>query len=58
MTGKEIRTLRLSFGEAQEKFARRIGVCWTTIQRWERDGSTPHPVFIEKLKELQMLAVR
>ena len=41
MTQDEIRQLRQKLGLTQEEFARRLGVSWNTIARWETGTRKP-----------------
>ncbi len=44
MRGKEVLRIRKKLGPTQLEFARRIGVHWTTVSRWERDEvAIPEP---------------
>lgn len=44
MRGKDVLRIRKKLGMTQPEFARRIGVHWTTVSRWERDEVTiPKP---------------
>jgi len=51
MTAQEIKELRLGRGLTQEQFARKVGVSWTTVNRWEH-GRAPSPLANEKLIKL------
>jgi DNA-binding transcriptional regulator YiaG len=47
-----IRRLRSELGSiSQEQLARRIGVTWSTISRWENGRGRPSPLAREKLLE-------
>jgi DNA-binding transcriptional regulator YiaG len=37
---------------SQEQLARRVGVSWSTINRWENGKGTPSPLAREKLLAL------
>lgn len=39
---EKIRKARKSLNLSQEALARKIGVSWVTISRWERGVSQPH----------------
>ena len=50
---KLLRDLRHRLGDlSQEQLARRIGVSWSTISRWENDKGCPSPLAREKLLSL------
>jgi DNA-binding transcriptional regulator YiaG len=53
MTPEIIRAIREAFGISQEAFARRVGVAYNTVNRWEKGKSLPKssPI-IEKVLEL------
>jgi len=38
--------------QSREKLARRIGVSWQTIRRWETNESTPSPLAMRTLARL------
>jgi DNA-binding transcriptional regulator YiaG len=48
-----LRELRHRLGDvSQEQLARRIGVSWSTVNRWENGKGTPSPLAREKLLEV------
>ena len=48
-----LRQLRHRLGDlSQEQLARRVGVSWSTINRWENGKGTPSPLAREKLTAL------
>ena len=51
-----IKRLRKRLNMSQPELAAAIGVTKLTVFRWEHGGHTPHPVFAEKLKELERAA--
>jgi putative transcriptional regulator len=53
MDSEEVKKIRLQFGLTQEQFAQRLGVTHGTIARWERGGSVPSPLAIEKLNQFK-----
>jgi len=55
MTPKEIKELRLSFGETQEQFAHRLNTTFNTINRWERGKTKPHRFLMKELERLNSL---
>ncbi len=50
--GKIIRDLRLLFGLTQEQFAAKLGVTFSTINRWENGRSKPSPLAMKKIEEM------
>jgi len=49
----EIKALRQALGLTQEALARRIGVSWSTVAKWEMGRSNPSPLAREKIDKLQ-----
>lgn len=48
--GELLRELRHRLGDvSQEELARRLGVSWSTINRWESGKGKPSPLAREKL---------
>ena len=45
--------LRTTLGLAQEQFAARIGVTFSTVNRWENAKGTPSPLAMLRIEELQ-----
>jgi transcriptional regulator with XRE-family HTH domain len=43
VTGQQIKKLRVKLGETQERFARLIGVTFSTVNRWENDANNTPP---------------
>jgi DNA-binding transcriptional regulator YiaG len=41
MTPESIRAIRDALGVSQEAFARRVGVAYNTVNRWEKGKSLP-----------------
>jgi type I restriction enzyme M protein len=53
MTRETIRAIRNALGVSQEAFARRVGVTYNTVNRWEKGKSLPKSTpIIEKILEL------
>ncbi len=50
---KMIRKLRTALGLTQEQFAAKIGVTYSTINRWENNKSKPSPLALQRIEELQ-----
>jgi len=53
MERKGIKSLRVSFGLSQERFAQLLGVSLQTVRRWEEGLTKPLPIMIQRLEELQ-----
>jgi DNA-binding transcriptional regulator YiaG len=53
MTPEVIRAIREALGVSQEAFARRVGVAYNTVNRWEKGKSLPKSTpIIDKILEL------
>jgi DNA-binding transcriptional regulator YiaG len=50
---KEICELRRSLGLSQEKLAPRLGVSFSTVNRWEKDRGKPSPLALQRIDELR-----
>jgi putative transcriptional regulator len=50
---KMIRRGRIALGLTQEQFAVKVGVTFTTVNRWENNKARPSPLAIRRIKELQ-----
>jgi len=50
---KEIKELRTTLGLTQEQFAAKLGITFTTVNRWENNKAKPSPLALQKIKELQ-----
>ncbi len=48
----EIRDLRQALGLTQEQFAKKLGVTFPTVNRWENKKARPSPLAQQKLKKL------
>ena len=49
---RKIKELRSKMGLTQEQFAAKIGVTFSTINRWESGKSKPSPLAIKQIQEL------
>ena len=45
-----IRKLRGKLGMTQEKFAAKIGVTFSTVNRWENGKSSPSPLALKRVE--------
>ena len=52
-TTKMIRQLRAALGLTQEQFAAKVGVTYSTINRWENSKGKPSPLAMLRLERLQ-----
>ena len=51
---KMIRSLRAKLGLTQEQFAAKVGVTWSTVNRWENSRGNPSPLAMGRIAELQL----
>ncbi len=52
-TSRMFRQLRAGLGLTQEQFAAKIGVTYSTINRWENDKGKPSPLALLRIERLQ-----
>lgn len=52
ITGQEIRSVRNRLGLTQEEFAARIGVTFSTVNRWENGHAKPSRLAARALRSL------
>ncbi len=52
MKPTDIKAIRLRLGLSQEALARLLGVCFQTVNRWERGVYRPSNLAISKIKAL------
>jgi len=50
---KKIRELRSRLGLTQEQFAAKVGVTFSTVNRWESGKSKPSPLAMRQIEELR-----
>lgn len=48
----KIRELRSKLGLTQEQFAAKVGVTFSTVNRWENGKGKPSPLAMRQIKEL------
>jgi putative transcriptional regulator len=48
-----IREQRIALGLTQEQFAARVGVTFSTVNRWENNKTTPSPLAMQRIKNLR-----
>ncbi len=49
---RKIRGLRFKLGLTQEQFAAKVGVTFSTVNRWESGKSKPSPLAMRQIEEL------
>jgi transcriptional regulator with XRE-family HTH domain len=54
-TSKMIRELRAALGLTQEQFAAKVGLTYSTINRWENKKGNPSPLAILRIEKLQKI---
>ncbi len=47
-----IKDLRAKLGLTQEQFAAKVGVTFSTVNRWENGRGTPSPLAMGRIEEL------
>jgi len=52
---KMIKDLRIALGLTQEQFAAKVGVTFSTVNRWENGKGKPSPLAVKQIGELQSL---
>jgi DNA-binding transcriptional regulator YiaG len=52
-TSKMVKEVRVALGLTQEKFAAKIGVTVSTVNRWENDKGKPSPLAMLRIGGLQ-----
>lgn len=50
---KMIKKLRIALGLTQEQFAAKVGVTFSTVNRWENGKGKPSPLAMKQIEELQ-----
>jgi len=53
---RKIRDLRSKLGLTQEQFAAKVGVTFSTVNRWESAKSKPSPLAMRQIEELMECA--
>lgn len=48
-----VKSLRDSMGLDQVGFAKKLGVHWQTVLRWEKGHTDPSPMALRRLREMQ-----
>ena len=47
-----IQNLRAKLGLTQEQFAAKVGVTWSTVNRWENGHGKPSPLALRRIEDL------
>lgn len=50
---KIVKKLRTAMGLTQEQFAAKIGVTFSTVNRWENGKGKPSPLAMKQIEELR-----
>lgn len=50
---RTIRELRAKLGLTQEQFAAKVGVTWSTVNRWENGRGRPSPLAMRQIASLR-----
>jgi len=53
-----VRELRQTLALTQEQFAARVGVTFSTVNRWENGRGAPSPLAMRQIEELRAEAAR
>jgi putative transcriptional regulator len=48
-----VKKKRIGLGLTQEQFAAKIGVTFSTVNRWENNKARPSPLALHRINELQ-----
>jgi transcriptional regulator with XRE-family HTH domain len=52
---KSIRKRRIALCLTQEQFAAKVGVTYSTVNRWENGKTAPSPLALQRINELQKM---
>ena len=47
-----VKDLRAQLGLTQEQFAAKVGVTWSTVNRWEHGRGKPSPLALQHIREV------
>ncbi len=53
-----IKNLRTILGLTQEQFAAKVGVTWSTVNRWENGRGNPSPLAMRRIEELKKTTMK
>lgn len=48
-----VKNLRAKLGLTQEQFAAKVGVTWSTVNRWENGRGKPSPLAMRQIHDLR-----
>lgn len=48
-----VKNLRARLGLTQEQFAAKVGVTWSTVNRWENGRGKPSPLAMMRISDLR-----
>ena len=48
----DVKAIRIKLGLTQEELARRLGVSWSTVARWEAGQGKPSPLAQQAIENL------
>jgi len=54
----DIRKLRKRLNLTQEQLAQRLGVSFTTVNRWEKHKNDPSPLALRELEEFEKREIK
>lgn len=49
---ERVKGIRQKLGLSQRDFAKKVGATFVSIWKWENNKSTPHPMFVKRIEEL------
>ena len=52
MNGIQVKEIRDSLGLSREAFARRLGISFFTVWKWEKGKAKPSPMAVKLLKQI------
>jgi len=55
MGSDRIKRIRLSLSWSQERMARELGVCVSTVNRWEMGKTSPSPRALKSIENIDIL---
>ncbi len=53
-----IKNLRTILSLTQEQFAAKVGVTWSTVNRWENGRGNPSPLAMRRIEELKKTTMK
>jgi DNA-binding transcriptional regulator YiaG len=52
MEAEEVKQIRSKMGLSQRQFAKKMGVSFVQVWKWENGRAKPHPIIAEKILKL------